>query len=185
MKTLSLSLMSLALAVLPAAAHAGIDKTPNPACDACFFVWPSITLPVGWQHDEAASRANDMNVIVPTGQVAKTADVIIYGNADLGDAPEATLDDYITADLTSFNIGDPDIKVTEQTPMTTADGSSLRAFQLDPGKADGRWEMTAYGEQTDADNNRYFVIFVLSGADQAHRDDNMSAFRGIILNYRK
>ena len=182
----SLAALCAAMTAMAMPVHAEIDKTPSTACaDICFATWwPKITLPVDWRQDEATSAKDNLNFLVPKDQPAGAPDVFIYASANLADEGR-TLDDYVVADLTGFKGLDPAIAAEEIDPLTTADGQALRVFRFDPGRPDGRWEEAAYGEETDADNNRYVLVFVISGADRTHRDNNLGAFRGMILNYRK
>lgn len=183
--TRSLLSFLIALVLLPVAAHAEIERTPNGCGDGCTTWWPKLTMPVGWVQDHATSVQDNLNFLVPKDQPASDNSVFMYATATMVTDPSSKLDDFVVADMTSFYRRDPDMKTTEQPALITADGQSLQVYSFDPGKPDGRWEAAAYGTETDADGTLYFVTFVVSGVDQAHRDGAMAAFRGIILNYRK
>ena len=182
MKRLILFLLCLCLAT-PALAE--IERTPNACGDGCTVWWPKLTLPVGWQQDKATSIQDNLNFLVPKDQPVSDNSAFMYATATLAVDPSSKLDDFVVADMTGFYRKDPDMKTVEQPTLTTADGQTLQVFTFDPGKAGGRWEAAAYGMETDPDGDVYFLTFVVSGVDQARRDDNMAAFRGIILNYRK
>ncbi len=175
----------LFLALAPLAARAEIQPTPNPACDGCVAMLPKLTLPANWKQDMATSLQDNLDFLVPKDQADSDNSVFIYANATLDAAGDGKIDDFIVADMTGFYRKDPDLKTTQVPNLTTADGQSLQVYTFDPAAAGGRWEAAAYGEETAADGSHYFLTFVISGVDQAHRDDNMGAFRGVILNYRK
>ncbi len=184
MRQAVLTVLCMAAVLASPVARAEIQQTPNPGCgDGCVATWPRITLPANWKQDTATSLKDNIDFIVPDDQALGDTTVFIYANASLDSGDK--LDDFVISDMTGFYRDDPDLKTTQLPDLTTADGQALQVYSFDPGKPGGRWEAAAYGEETAPDGSHYFLTFVISAVDQAHRDDNMGAFRGVILNYRK
>ncbi len=174
-----------ALALAPVAAHAEIVKTASPDCKTsaiCLHWWPKVAVPDGWMQIRQTSEQENINFLVP--KTASDTRVFIYANAIDHQGQSDTLDGFISDDIASFKTHNPGITVTEEVSLTTADGQTLRVFRFDPA-SQGRWELAAYGQETDKDGNTYFLDFVLSGKTQALRDDNLGAYKAIIAAYRQ
>ena len=174
-----------ALAILPVAAKAEIVKTATADCKKgaiCLHWWPKVVVPDGWRHEPNLSAEENANFLVP--EKAVDTRVFIYANANDGQGQADTRDGFIADDIAAFKKNNPGIVITELAPMTTADSQTLRVFRFDP-QSRGRWEIAAYGEETDSDGNRYFLDFVLSGKTSALRDQNLGAFQAVVAAYRK
>ena len=171
--------------LLPVAAHAEIVKTATLDCKkgaVCLHWWPKVVVPDGWMQVPETSEDENINFLVP--KTATDTRVFIYANAIDSKDQAQTLDGFIKDDIASFQKHNPGLTANEQPPLTTADGQVLRVLRFDP-KSAGRWELAAYGEETDKDGNHYFLDFVLSGKTQAQRDDHLDAYKAMIAAYRK
>ena len=174
-----------ALAILPVTARAEIVKTAVPDCKTgklCLHWWPKLAVPAGWRFNPDASLEENAYFVIP--EKATDMRVFMYANAVDAKGQADTLKGFVDDDIAAFHKKTPDLTITEQPALTTADGQSLRVFRFDP-TTNGRWEMTAYGEETDKDGNRYYLVFVLSGKTPALRDQNLGVFQATIAAYRK
>jgi hypothetical protein len=170
---------------LPLAAHAEIVKTATADCKTgaiCLHWWPKVVVPDGWRQAPGLSAEENANFLVP--EKAVDTRVFIYANAADSRGQAGTRDGFIADDIAAFTKNNPGIVITELAPMTTADNQTLRVFRFDPGSS-GRWEIAAYGEETDKDGNRYYLDFVLSGKTEALREQNLEVFRAVVAAYRK
>ena len=68
--------------------------------------------------------------------------------------------------------------------LTTQDGQVMQTLVFNPAD-EGNWDITAYGEETDAEGNRYYLTFSLSTPTKAERDKYLPALIAIVAAYHK
>jgi hypothetical protein len=176
--------VGLTVALVGSPAAAAIEKTARLDCaggQVCLNWWPRLTPPAGWVQDLRTSRKRNIDLLVPASAGAGDDRILLYGRAiSRPDGDQRSLDQFIQGDQGDFR----DRTVQASGELRTADGQVLRLFRFDPTGA-GRWETVAYGEETDPDGARYFLVFALSGASKADREDNEAAFRRVVQAYAR
>ncbi len=178
-----------ALCVAPAAlsAHAEIEKTASLGCGSnsiCTYAWPKVAPPPGWHQDRDTSQEEDMNFMVPDGATDSSA--YIYASAATDEDQADTLAGFIADDKKTFLKDHPAMAMTDLASLTTADGQVFPVVQFDPPAGDdARFDIVAYGEETDNEGNRYYLSFVVSGKTKALRDANLAVFKALVASYRK
>ena len=178
-------ILALGLGVA-AGAHAEIEKTAAPGCDdstVCTYVWPKVAPPPGWRQDKDISQRLNLNLMVP--EDAKGLSVYLYAGVMPGEDRPATVAGFIAEDKETLLADYPGLQSTDLPPLTTADGQVLPVVQFDPTQGHGRFDVVAYGEETDGEGNRYYLTFVISGKTQALRDGNLAVLKALVAGYRK
>ncbi|WP_443747145.1 hypothetical protein [Asticcacaulis solisilvae] len=175
----------LAVAAGAGGAQAEIEKTGTLDCGAnkiCFHWWPKVTPPAGWRQDLPTSNHANINFMVP--EAARTSAVFIYATAIDARGQADTLAGFIADDRKTFLTHNPGLSITDLPDATTADGQVLKVLRFDPKGGSGRWEITAYGEESDEQGNHYYLTFVLSAVSEKLRDDNLDVYKAVLAGYR-
>jgi hypothetical protein len=186
------AIVSAVVAVLaiatPNGASAEIVKTTmldNPKCAGlCLRWWPKLTPPPKWEQDTRLSQAYNVAFLVPRDS---REDVFIYANAQSLKGQAATVEGFMADDQAAFERAHAGLKVRAGGDYRTADGQVLQSRFFDPGpqETNGHWEVVAYGEETDSDGVKYYLVFILSARSRAIRDEFLPAFQSLLASYRK
>lgn len=184
-----LALAALAGVLVASVAGAEIVKTASiddPKCQGiCLHWWPKVTPPKGWTQDMGASQEYNLNFMVPKDG---NGDVVIYANAQQLKGQAATVAGFMADDRATFERHNKGLKVVDGPLLVTGDGQKMPTliFNPAPGQAQpGRWEIAAYGRETDKEGNAYYLVFILSAATEAGRDQTLPVFKGVVSGYRK
>jgi len=172
------------VALVPAAGRAEIVKTAviDDQCHGiCANWWPKLDVPDGWVFDEAFSRRNNVNFIYPKDD---PDNVGIYAGAVQVDNQADTVQGFMDDDRATFLKNNPGMTITAGADLKTADGQVLHSLVFHPGNGQN-YDITAYGEETDADGNQYYLTFSLSAPSKEQYDRYMAVFQQVISAYRK
>lgn len=165
------------LGALPSRAELVMVQAP---CDGlkCVYWLPKLPSIPGW-HTHEASQLQDAVVLVPDGYTYTNAEYVIYARALqkrlLMDRP--SLERFIAQDAEDYKALYPGIKVTEGTPIRTAQHDSLRTLTLTPTKS-GHWEQVTYHEEGD-----HFVILVLTAKTDSGFRKARAQFLSMLSQY--
>jgi hypothetical protein len=177
--------------VAPPSATAEIVKSATIDCKTnsiCLFWWPKLPAAPGWHTDQKANvttGGNGIDSLVPDGSTFAKANAIIYASAVYRSGYEAenpkskTLDAFIADDKASFLKEHKFMSITEVTPLTTADGQTLRSFTYFRPQ-DHTWERVSFGQEDD-----YYLVFTLSAFSEASYEKAMAAYEDVVHRYRK
>ena len=176
--------MALLICVLATstAANAEIFKLAIPTDSGFQFLWwPVLPVPKGWVHDDAASQAKGVNVLLPSGSTFDNASAVIYARADFKPRLPSvhSLIDYIVQDKADFTSESPSAEIFDRPNVRNGDGQTLRvvSYRL-PDKR--QWELVAYGEEGD-----FYLLFTVSGSTDANLKNAESVFYGLLAKYKK
>lgn len=173
-----------ALAV-PAMVRAEIVKTAaldDPKCKGiCLYWWPKLAVPAGWHQEVAFSRKHNINFLVPDNEAINVG---IYAGAVTIDEQAKTLEGFIADDRRTFTKNNTGMVITDGEVFTTQDGQALHTLVFVPAHGEN-WDVTAYGEETDRDGNRYYLTFTLSAPTKDQRDMYLPVLRQVIGAYHK
>ena len=167
-------------------AHAEIVKTATLDCQGiCLHWWPALAVPEGWKQDIDFSNKNNINFLYPVDGPGNTG---IYAGA-IGVSGQAdTLEGFMADDRAGFTQRNPDMVVASGPEMITQDGQVLKSLTFNPAgntAGKGNWDITAYGEETDPDGNRYYLTFSLSAPSEALQARFMPVFQQVVGAYHK
>lgn len=191
MRRIAVALFTLAIGAIIPAGQAEIVKTAVPDCknnQICFYWWPKLPELTGWHGDQELNLklgSNGSNVLIPDGQTFSNAPAIIYGRAilikryDWEFKVKSTLDSFITDDKETF--AKEGAAVAEASALTTADGQTLKLVSY---KRAQNIELVAYGEETDKDGNRYYLLFVISAKSEEALQQALPMYQELIAHYR-
>jgi hypothetical protein len=163
-------------------AIAEVEKLAIPCKEQiCFYWWPKVPPTSGWHHDREYSLRYGVNAIAPDGFTFNNAVTVMYAKAEYKPRmPEATSIEMVIAnDKKTFLESYPGIVISEDSPLTTADGQKLRSFTFFP-KEKGNWERVSYGEE-----GEFFLIFTLSSRTRADYDKALGVYEDIIRHYKE
>ncbi len=166
-------------------AQAEIEKTAaldDPKCQGiCLYWWPKLTVPAGWHQELAFSRKNNINFLVPDDEAVNVG---LYAGALEAKGQAETLAGFVADDRATFTKNNPGMVIADGEVIPTADGQALHTLVFVPAHGEN-WDITAYGEETDKDGNRYYLTFSLSAPTKAERDQYLPVLRQVIGAYHK
>ena len=166
---------------LPVNASAEIEKIALP-CEKgiCFYWWPKLPTVKGWHHDRDHSYIYSANAQAPDGFTFANAESVVYAKALYKPRiPETkSLDALISDDKKQFLSHDPNLIISETTPLTTADGHKLKSYTFFP-KSKGNWEQVSYCEEGD-----FYLIFTISSRSKEGYKKAISAYQQFIGSYK-
>lgn len=154
--------------------------------EICFYHWPQLQPIVGWQQDMDYSFYYGMNAQAPEGVSFKDAETVIYANALYKPSmPEVTsIEQFIANDKANFLHNDPGMVITQTTTLKDRQGRNFISYQFKPGQKNQSWEQIAYSEETDADGNHYYLVFVLNSRTESGYQKNIAVFNRFVSEYR-
>jgi hypothetical protein len=150
----------------------------------CPFFRAPIKVPDGWQDDEAASRRNNVTMLIPKGQTFGSAEAIIYVavrvNADK--EPLATL---VTREQEGWKKRIPDATITRLPDVPRADekGAFMQYRYEAPSLKSQGFERVATTTDTDKDGNDFMVAIVITALNKKALDAAEAAFLSILRQY--
>jgi len=174
-------IVCLFLMLLPVLTTAEILKYAVPSSKGLdLYWWPKLGKLKGWSHDEAASRLDKINVLVPKGFTYDSAVAVIYGRACYKPkVDEKTLAAFIESDKKGFKEDHPELTISEVKPLVDGDNVPIRSVEFFP-KTKGNWERVSYLEEGD-----FYVIFTLSSRTRAAFDKALPAYSQLIRDYKR
>lgn len=179
---IAIATLSFAAVTLSSPASAEVEKIAT-TCkqQICFHWWPKVPAIKDWHHDRENSLHYNFNALAPIGKTFSNAETVMYANAVYKPrVPEnKTLGAFIDGDLQKFRSDNPDLNVTEESPLKTGDGKTVRQFRLIP-SLQGQWKRVAYIEEGD-----YYVDFVISSRSEKGLSDSSAAYEMLITSYKE
>lgn len=147
----------------------------------CLYWWPKLPAISGWHHDQDASLYYGVNALAPDHFTFYNAEAVIYAKADYKPRiPETkNVDQLIASDEKQFTADNPNLTISEVSPLSTADKKKLRSVTFFP-QGKGNWERVSYGEEGD-----YFLVFTLSSTSRAGYDKALSAYEQLVGEYKE
>ena len=175
-------LLAIVLVGLSASAAAEIEKKAQP-CEKgiCLYWWPKLPPLANWHHEDGSSFRYDANALAPDGTTFADAPSVMYAKALYKPrAPQIKSVASLIADDKSQFISDvPGVLISEEKPLSTADGRKLRSFSYFPAQG-GNWERVSYGEEGD-----YYLIFTLSSRTREAYDQALPSYEALIAAYHE
>ncbi|MFT4253805.1 MAG: hypothetical protein QM608_15135 [Caulobacter sp.] len=145
--------------------------------------WPEITAPAGWSALDDARHENNCKALTPAGQTFRDAPAVIYACATRREGDADGLAAFLEQDQAKFLADDPSLKLERLPDMVTAAGGPLTLYRQTPGKG-ANWELVAYGQETDADGQTFFLTFVLSARSPEALSKGEAAYKAMVAGYR-
>ena len=147
----------------------------------CFYWWPKVVPPPGWQQDRDQSIRFNFNAMAPGDKSFVNAETVMYANAVYRPrVPEAkTLEDFVVTDHAKFRSETPGLSIVSASALKTSDGKIAKTWALIP-KAQGQWERVAYFEE-----GEYYMVFVISSRSEAGLQREMPSFERFIESYKE
>jgi hypothetical protein len=173
---------ALCIFVLPAFAHAEIERYSQICTNGiCLYWWPKLASVQGWHQELASCYANSANIQVPDGFTFANAETVIYAKALYKPrTPETkSIEMLIKDDKETFLSRDPGLVINEVEPIKAHDGQLLKSYSFFP-KRKGNWEQVAYGEEGD-----YYLLFTISSRTQEGFLKNLETFKQFMREYRE
>jgi hypothetical protein len=161
-------LSTIFLAALSANASAEVEKFMR-QCDGklCPYFRLKFTPPNGWVLEVNAMRENQLQIYVPRGKDFGDADAVMYIRISYN-SDKRSLDKFIEVAHQRWREAVSDTKIDKLANEKRTNG--LPDYQIyhfvNPSRPQQAFETMAYGEDTDKDNNPFFVMIALTGAEE-------------------
>jgi hypothetical protein len=173
MKPFRLIAAALGTALVTSAAQAEVQKFMN-TCDGrlCPYYQIVLTPPEGWTVDQAATKKNRVQIMVPKGKTYANAPALIYVQVFYHRDKQQTLENFAEASNGRWQGHVKDAKVSALPAVARANGKPgfLRFAFENPSKKQQPYEFGAFGVDTDADGNEFVLDVVMTGGDKAALD---------------
>jgi len=140
--------------------------------------------PAGWIEDKEVSEQNHVTLLTPDKPDLGAEDALIYVQTSVENGDE-TLDQIIKVNLDQWRRNDPRSKATPEgafAPPFGGEGFKLYLFE-NPDRPKQAFERIAYGFFKGADNKRYFLTVVDTGATKKVIDGADAAFRSVLAQF--
>jgi hypothetical protein len=182
MKHLRPIVIAIALLAYGAVARAEVQKFMS-YCDSklCPYFHIVLTPPKGWILDAAATKANKLQILVPKGMNFGNAPALMYVQVFYVRDKQQTLANFAEVSNARWRAHVKDAKITALPAVKRANGKEgfLRFAFENPSKQQQRYEMGAFGADSDKDGNQFVLDVVLTGLDKAaldHAENDYVAF---------
>jgi hypothetical protein len=131
-----------------------------------------LTPPDGWVIDEAATKENKVQMLVPKGKTFGNAPALIYVQVLYHRDKQETLDAFAKLSNDRWLADVPNAKIT---PLAAVDRINrkpgfLRFAFENPSNAQQAYEVGAFGIDGDTDGNEFVLDVVMTGATKAALD---------------
>jgi len=138
----------------------------------CAYYQIVLTPPDGWVVDEAATKQNRVQMLVPKGKNFATAPALIYVQVFYHRDKQQTLADFAKASNDRWLANVPNAKITPLPAVERVNGKAgfLRFAFENPSRAQQAYEFGAFGIDNDTDGNEFVLDAVLTGATKAALD---------------
>jgi hypothetical protein len=182
----ALAVSGLLLVALPLSPAIGQVEKVMRVCEGklCPFFRAPIKVPDGWQDDEAASRRNNVTMLIPKGKTFGSAPAIIYvavrANADK--EPLATL---VAREHENWKKRVPDATISRLPDVPRADekGAFVQYRYEAPNLTSQGFERVATTADTDNEGNTFMVAIVITAQSKQALDAAEDAFLSILRHY--
>lgn len=148
-------------------ARAEVQKFLNPCpgqrlCPSFRLV---MTPPDGWVLDEEATRANDIQIMVPKGKTFANAQPLIYVQVFYHRDKQQTLADFARASNERWLSTTKGAKISPLPPVARENGKEgFLVFSFEnPKDPQQAFEIGAFGIDDDKDGNQFVIDVVVSG----------------------
>jgi hypothetical protein len=182
----ALAVFSLLVTTLPLApAVAQIEKVLR-ICEGklCPFFRAPIKVPDGWQDDEAASRRNNVTMLIPKGKTFGSAEAIIYVAVRVNTDKEP-LSTLVAREQDGWKKRVPDATITRLPDVPRGDekGAFVQYRYEAPSLKSQGFERVATTTDTDNDGNDFMVAIVVTALNKQALDAAETAFLSILRQY--
>jgi hypothetical protein len=182
----ALAVSGLLVAALPfSGAVAQIEKVIR-ICEGklCPFFRAPIKVPEGWQDDEAASRRNNVTMLIPKGKTFGSAEAIIYV-AVRANADKESLAALVAREQEGWRKRVPDATITRLPDVARSDdkGAFVQYSYEAPSLKSQGFERVATTTDTDKDGNDFMVAIVVTALNKKALDEAEPAFLSILRQY--
>ncbi len=164
-----LATLAAALFGIASSAQGEVQKFMN-TCDGklCPYYRLVLTPPKGWVIDQEATKKYNVQIIVPKGKNFATAPALIYVQVFYHANKQQPLADFASISNGRWRAAVKDAKVSELPAVERANGKPgyLRFIFENPSKAQQRYEIGAFGIDSDKDGNEFILDIVMTGADK-------------------
>jgi hypothetical protein len=181
-----LAVSGLLVAALPlSGATAQIEKVIR-ICEGklCPFFRAPIKIPEGWQDDEAASRRNNVTMLIPKGTTFGSAEAIIYVAVRVNTDKES-LSTLVAREQEGWKKRVPDATITRLPDVARGDdkGAFVQYRYEAPSLKSQGFERVATTTDTDKDGNDFMVAIVVTALNKQALDAAEPAFLSILQQY--
>jgi len=174
MKHFRLIWLALAAVLSAGGAQAEVQKFIR-SCDGklCPYYRIVLTPPDGWIIDEAATKKNDVQIIVPKGKTFGNAPALIYVQVFYHRDKRQTLAKFAEVSNDRWRARVKDAKISPLPAIERANGKPgfLRFAFENPGKAQQAFEVGAFGIDSDKDGNEFVLDVVMTGLNKSALDN--------------
>jgi hypothetical protein len=138
----------------------------------CPYFQLVLTPPDGWVIDQAATKKNKVQMLVPKGTTFADAPTLIYVQVFYHRDKQETLDDFAKLSNDRWLADVPNAKITPLAAVVRTNGKAdfLRFAFENPSKTQQAYEVGAFGIDGDTDGNEFVLDVVMSGATKAALD---------------
>jgi hypothetical protein len=175
----------VACCILSNAARAEVKKFLQ-VCDGkiCPSYSLALTPPKGWEVDEAASKQNRVQMLVPHGRNFHNARAVIYVRV----APKSKdqpLSDFIRVIQERWRKSVPDTKISKLPVINRSNGqAAFEPFHYEnPSRPQQAFEIVAFGTDSDKDGNDFIIMVVMSGRDQKALDEAQDIYEEFLRRH--
>ncbi len=173
------ALFAAALACSGAAARGEVQKflNPCPGQQLCPSFRLIMTPPDGWVLDVEATKANDVQIMLPKGKTFANAQPLIYVQVFYHRDKQQTLEDFARVSNERWLAANKTAKISALPPVARDNGKQgfLRFAFENPKKPQQAYEIGAFGIDGDNDGNEFVLDVVMTGnskhaLDRAEKD---------------
>jgi hypothetical protein len=179
------SLVLLAALACATPARAEVQGVAQ-ACggQVCAWLKPVLAAPPGWVEDKATGGANRLAVLVPKGTSFGSAPVRIYARAFLNEEGLA-IEERVRINTRRWLEGSPGATHERVADIPRAGGQGV--FQVyryrNPARSQQPVELTAFGEDRDAQGRPLGILVVLTATSEAHLAAAEAGYRDVLRRF--
>jgi hypothetical protein len=177
--------LAFLLLTLAAPAGAEVEKFMRPSGGSLQpYFRMKFTPPAGWVQDNEATKENDMAIYVPEGEDFSSAPALIYIRVSYN-SDQRSLAKFIEVAHERWKAAVKNSKIEKRPSEKRANGQP--GFQIyhftNPSDPQQAYELMAYGEDKDKDNNAFFLMIALTGTSQQALASAEAAYRASLRNH--
>ena len=154
-----------------------------PAGRLCPWFEPVLAVPPEWAIDPQMSKENKIVFLLPRGKTLETAKVRIYGRAFLN-KETMSIEDRVRVDGERWKQESPHATAERLPDVQRAKGGAFQIYRYrNPDRKAQPVELTAFGDDSDAQGNRFGVLIVLTATSEASLAQTEAAYRTLLSAY--
>lgn len=158
-------ILAAVIALCATSAHAEVKKFMRQCSgQLCPYYEIVLTPPEKWTEDKAATKANQVQVIVPRGKTFGNADALIYVKVSSRNQKQP-LSEFIRVSQERWRQSVPDTRISALPAISRGNGKdAFESFRYEnPSAPQQAFEVVSFGLDSDTDGNEFFVMVVLTG----------------------